>query len=80
MLGTKDVRVLLPHGARDERAQLLDCPHDKMESSADSRQREQSAWKDVQPVCIAVRQPARLRCGRVSVEEGDSTGAADRCQ
>jgi hypothetical protein len=34
-----------------------------------------------QPLCTAVHQPARLRYGGVSVEEGDTTGAAaERCQ
>jgi hypothetical protein len=41
---------------------------------------EQSAWKDGQPRCTGVHQPARLRYSAVSVEEGDSTGAAERCQ
>jgi RNase H-like domain found in reverse transcriptase len=75
-LGTQDVSVLLPHGARDMRAQLLDRPHDEMRSRVGSRQREQSAWQDGQPICTAVHQPARLRYDALSVEEGDFTGAA----
>jgi hypothetical protein len=80
-LGIQDVSVLLPkHGARDGRAQLLDRPHDEMESRVDSRQREQSAWQDGQLLCTAVHQSARLRYGCVSVEEGDPTGASEHCQ
>jgi hypothetical protein len=45
-----------------------------------SRQGEQSAWQDRQPLCTAVHQPARLRYGGVSFEEEDTTGAAERCQ
>jgi RNase H-like domain found in reverse transcriptase len=36
--------------------------------------------QDGQPLCTVVHQPARLRYGGVSVEEGDSTIAAERCQ
>jgi hypothetical protein len=79
-MGTQYVGVLLPHGARDGRAQLLDRPHDEMVSTLNSRQREQSAWQDGQPVCTAVHQPARLRYGGVSIEEGETTGAAERCR
>jgi RNase H-like domain found in reverse transcriptase len=79
-LGTQEVSVLLPHGARDGRAQLLDRPHDEVGSRMGSRKREQSAWQDGQPVCTAVHQPARLRYGGVSIEEGYSTGAEERCQ
>jgi hypothetical protein len=78
MLCTQDVRVLVPHGARDGRAQLLDRPHDEMLSRADSRLRAQSAWKDGQTTCAAEYYSARLRCGRVFVEEGDSAGAVER--
>jgi hypothetical protein len=56
-MGTQDVRVLLPHGARDGRAQLLDRPHDEVGSIVGSRQREQSAWQDGQPVFTAVHRP-----------------------
>jgi hypothetical protein len=80
VLGTQDVSVLLPHGARDGRAQLLDRPHDEMGSRLNSRQREQSAWQDGQTFFTAVHQPVRLRYGGVSVEEGDPTDAAERCQ
>jgi hypothetical protein len=69
-LGTQDVRVLVPHGSRDGQAKLLNRPDDKMRSRLDSRQREQSAWQDGQPLCTAVHQPARLRYGGVFVEEG----------
>jgi hypothetical protein len=37
---------------------------------------EQSKWQDGQPLCTAVHQPARLRYAGISVEEGDTTGAA----
>jgi Reverse transcriptase (RNA-dependent DNA polymerase) len=73
-LGTQDIGVLLPHGARDGRAQLLDRPHDKMGSRVGSRQREQSAWQDGQPVCTAVHQPAGQRYRGVSIGEEYSTG------
>jgi hypothetical protein len=77
---SQDVCIILPHEALDGRAQLLDRPHDEMRSRVGNRQREQSAWQDVQPVCTAVHQPARLRHVGFSVQEGDSTGAADRSQ
>jgi Integrase zinc binding domain len=58
----------------------LDRPHDEVGSRVGSRQREQSAWQDGQPVCTAVHQPARLRYGGFSIEKGYSTGAAERCR
>jgi hypothetical protein len=33
-----------------------------------------------QPPCEAVHQTARLRYGGVSIQEGDSTGEAERCR
>jgi hypothetical protein len=76
--GTQDVCVLVPRGARDGRAQLLDRPHDEIRSRVDSMQRAQSAWQDGQPIFPAVHNPARLRYGKVSVKEGDSAGADER--
>jgi hypothetical protein len=51
---------------RDGRAQLLDRPHYEVGSRVGSRQRDQSAWQDGQPVCTAIHQPARLRYGEVT--------------
>jgi hypothetical protein len=79
MLGTQGVRVILPHRARDERAQLLDRPHGEMGIRVDSRQKAQSAWQDGHPIRTAVHKPARLRYGEVSVQ-GVSTTAEERCQ
>jgi hypothetical protein len=46
-------------------------------SRVDSRQRKQNAWKNGQPIRVAVHYPARLRYGRVPVEDGDSHGAEE---
>jgi hypothetical protein len=56
---TFDVRVFVPHGTRDGRAQLLDIPHDETGSRVESRQRAQRAWQDGQPIFTAVHQPTR---------------------
>jgi hypothetical protein len=37
-------------------------------------------WQEGQPLFTAAHHPARLRYGGIYVEEGDSTGAAERCQ
>jgi RNase H-like domain found in reverse transcriptase len=79
-LDTKDVRVLLPHGARYGRAQLLDRPYDEMGSRVNSRLRAQITWQDRQPIFTAVHQSARLRYGEVSVQQGGSTVVVERCQ
>jgi hypothetical protein len=60
-LGTQNVRVLVSHGARYGRAQLLDRPQDEMTSTVDIRQRSKSEWKDGQPTLTAVRHPAEKR-------------------
>jgi hypothetical protein len=79
-LGTQDVRILIPLRERYGKGQLLDRPHDEMGSRVDSRQRAQSVWQDGQPIFTAIHQPTQQRYGEVSVQEGDYTGAAERCQ
>jgi hypothetical protein len=45
-----------------------------------SRQREQSAWQDGQPLFTAVHQLARLQYSGVSIVKDYSAGAAERCR
>jgi hypothetical protein len=56
-LGTQDACVLIPHGERDERAQLLVRLHDEIGDKVDNRQRAQSALQDGQPLCTAIISP-----------------------